>query len=108
MKTFSSRALSAVAAVALCVAAGAAGGLVLATVYAPAAPAAGHTVNMGASSFTPSALTINAGDTVTWVHDSGAIPHSVTSDTGAFDSNPNCPPTCMDANSTYSHTFNQA
>ena len=35
--------------------------------------------------FQPTAITVGAGTTVTWSN-AGALPHTVTSDTGAFDS----------------------
>lgn len=63
--------------------------------------------------FQPSQVTITAGQTVTWVHQDGNTPHSVTSDPGSperFDSNPNCSSlitaTCMTQNSPpFTHTF---
>jgi LPXTG-motif cell wall-anchored protein len=76
-----------------------------------ATPAAGATtvVHVGSGfTFNPSAVTIHVGDTVTWQHDSSSTMHSVTADDGSFDSSPNCPPTCLGANSSFSHTFNTA
>jgi plastocyanin len=70
--------------------------------------AANHTVSMAGISFSPGVLTVHVGDTVTWVHDASATPHSVTADDGSFDSSPNCPPTCLGANSTFQHTFDTA
>jgi plastocyanin len=72
------------------------------------ASATTHTVSIVEFSFSPSNITINVGDTVKWVHDSSSVQHSVTADDGSFDSSPNCPPTCLGANSTFSHTFTKA
>ena len=52
-------------------------------------------------SFQPTPLTISVGTTVTWTNKDSAA-HTVTSDTGAFDSG-NLP-----SGATYSFTFNQA
>ncbi len=67
-----------------------------------------HTVSMAGFTFAPAQLTVHVGDTVIWVHDGSATPHSVTADRGSFDSSPNCPPTCMGAGATFQHTFTQA
>jgi plastocyanin len=57
------------------------------------------------NSFPDGTFTIRAGDTVVWTHRGGlTTPHSVTS-AGHFDSHPDCPPVCMLAGQTYSHTF---
>jgi LPXTG-motif cell wall-anchored protein len=58
--------------------------------------------------FSPAAITVHVGDTVTWQHDGSSTMHSVTADDGSFDSGPNCPPTCLGANATFSHTFTTA
>ena len=75
-----------------------------------------HTVSLQGFAFDPQTLTINACDTVTWVHNDGAIPHTVTSGTdGApgvgdlFDSSegaPNPNDNAMGEGDTFSHTFN--
>lgn len=44
-----------------------------------------HTVTMDATSFTPAALTIQAGDTVVWIN-KDMIPHTATSEAAGFDS----------------------
>jgi plastocyanin len=59
--------------------------VVLATAAAPAS-AATKSVLIGATFFDPQTVTINEGDTVTWT--SGAGRHTVSSNTGAFDSAP--------------------
>ncbi len=101
------RARSRFAAALLSIAAGA-GLLAAPALVAVPAGAANHTVDLGAMTFSPSSLTIQVGDTVTWVHDGSSIPHSVTADDGSFDSSPGCPPTCLGAGATFHHTFNQA
>jgi plastocyanin len=44
-----------------------------------------HTVVMEGTAFQPDVLTINAGDTVVWVN-KDFFPHTVTSESGGFDS----------------------
>ena len=51
--------------------------------------------------FTPSTITVTTGTTVTWTNKDG-VSHSVTSDTGAFDSG------AIASNGTYSHLFSTA
>jgi plastocyanin len=48
-------------------------------------PASGNTVNIVDMSFSTSNLTVTAGTTVTWTNND-AMDHTVTSDTGLFDS----------------------
>ncbi|MBA3493330.1 MAG: hypothetical protein H0T87_04190 [Gammaproteobacteria bacterium] len=63
--------------------------------------------------FTPNALTIRAGQTVTWSHQQPGVPHTVTSDTGVFDSrggdptdcSPLIPAACLENTETFTHTF---
>ena len=43
------------------------------------------TVTMVDNEFQPASITINVGDTITWVND-GALPHTATADDGTFDS----------------------
>jgi plastocyanin len=82
--------------------------LALALAAGPAAAASGVTISNFA--YSPSSLTVPAGTTVTWTNQDAA-PHSVTSDTGAFDSSPsNCSPTvatgCIpQSGGTFSFTF---
>ncbi|OGG54248.1 hypothetical protein A2851_01120 [Candidatus Kaiserbacteria bacterium RIFCSPHIGHO2_01_FULL_53_29] len=47
--------------------------------------AATVTVTMGANSFSPKNITVNSGDTVTWVN-SSSMAHTATADNGSFDS----------------------
>jgi plastocyanin len=54
--------------------------------------------------YSPATITVTAGTTVTWTNTGGAI-HSVTSDSGAFDSSPTCPATCINPGASYSHVF---
>jgi plastocyanin len=71
-------------------------------------PSAGASVSIVDYAFSPATITIAAGSTVTWTN-TGASIHSVTSDSGAFDSSPSCPTgPCIDPGGTYSHTFAQA
>jgi plastocyanin len=59
------------------------------------------------NSFPGGTFTIQKGDTVRWTH-KGTAPHTVTSNAGGvetFDSHPNCPPVCMVATQTFTHTF---
>jgi plastocyanin len=79
----------------------------LAAVWAiqPAA-AESQTVSMENSQYVPASVTIDAGDSVTWVHNDGSVPHTITStaDDGAtFDQtvmNSSAPP--------FTFTFNEA
>ena len=48
--------------------------------------------------FDPSSITINAGTTITWTNKDG-VPHTVTSDTGLFNSG------TLGTNGTYSYKF---
>jgi LPXTG-motif cell wall-anchored protein len=91
------------------------GGLVAALaaallVVALAVPAFAASVSIVDDAFSPKTITVHVGDTVTW-SDNGHNPHSVTADSGAFDSSPSCPSdvsTCLHFGSTYSHTFSTA
>jgi plastocyanin len=49
--------------------------------------------------FTPAELTVSAGATVTWNHAQSGVPHTTTSDTGAWDSN------ILSSGETFSFTF---
>jgi plastocyanin len=53
------------------------------------------------SAFDPSTITVSAGTTITWTNKDG-MTHTVTSNTGLFDSG------SISNNGTYSHTFNAA
>jgi plastocyanin len=76
----------------------------------PRQPGTAATVNVSIIDFgfSPASVTVAAGSTVTWTNN-GAVIHSVTSDTGAFDSSPSCPVgACINPGSSYSHVFAQA
>ena len=79
---------------------------------AAAAPATSAPVNIQNFAYSPTPLTVAVGTTVTWTNkDPG--PHSVTSDTGAFDSSPaNCSSSggtgCIQPTTTFSNTFGTA
>ena len=73
----------------------------------PGANATAH-VSIVDFGFSPATVTVAAGTTVTWTNTGAAI-HSVTSNSGAFDSSPTCPAgPCIDPGSSYSHRFDQA
>jgi plastocyanin len=66
-----------------------------------AAPVAGDAVSIDNFAFVPATLTVRAGSTVTWTnHDED--PHTVAASDGSFKS------PGMDAQGTYSHTFQTA
>ena len=76
-------------------------------VSAPSSAATVH-VSIVDFGFSPASITVSPGTTVVWTNTGQSI-HSVTSDTGAFDSNPSCPTgPCIDPGGTYSHTFTTA
>ena len=59
------------------------------------------------NAFVPKVITISVGQSVTWIS-SGSNPHTVTADSGAFDSSPSCPasiPSCLQKGESYTHTF---
>ena len=66
-----------------------------------AAAAASGSVTIVDFNFAPGTITINQGDTVTWVND-GPTPHSATSSNGAFDTG------IFPAGESRSHTFSEA
>lgn len=51
-----------------------------------AAPADGPEVVLSDISFEPNEITVDPGTTITFVHEDGGIPHTVTADDGSFDS----------------------
>src|SRR3989344_4393832 len=68
--------------------------------FAPYISLAAQTnVTMGPNYFTPSSVTITAGDSVVWTN-TDTMPHTVTSNTNAFNSG------TMQPSATYSQTFN--
>ena len=78
-------------------------------------PCVTHTVVLRNFAFNPAALTIDACDVVTWEHQQGNIPHTVTSgnvgdsDAGAlFDSRAGEPDARMREPDTFSHVFQDA
>ena len=68
---------------------------------AKAIAAASGSVTIADFSFTPATLTINQGDTVTWVNN-GPTPHSATANNGSFNTG------ILKAGQSGSHTFAQA
>ncbi len=62
------------------------------------APASGNSVTLANFAFSPATITVKAGTTVTWTNKDGTT-HTITSDTGAFDSG------SVAANGKYSYTF---
>ncbi|MHB8670025.1 MAG: cell wall-binding repeat-containing protein [Acidimicrobiales bacterium] len=73
-----------------------------------AAGAATTAVSIVDDQFQPNQISVAVGDTVTWT-DNGSNSHSVTSDSGSFDSNPNCGGggACLSKGQTFSFTFTQ-
>jgi len=67
---------------------------------APAAHAATQSVTIGDGFFEPAALTVTAGDTVTWTNADGS-PHTATANGGGFDSGN------LDPGATFSFTFSE-
>ena len=66
-----------------------------------AVAAANGTVTISDFTFSPGTITVNQGDTVTWVNN-GPTPHSATSSSGAFDTG------IYPKGQSRSHTFNEA
>lgn len=60
-----------------------------------------NTVSIKNFAFAPSTITVSAGTAVTWKNEDGAA-HTVTSDTGAFDSG------SIPSGQTFTHTFKAA
>ncbi len=84
------------------------------TVTSPPPVCVTHNVTLEGIAFVPAALTIKACDTVTWEHNDGGVPHTVTSgdcpgDTctpdGIFDSSGGDPGNRLGQDDTFSHTF---
>jgi plastocyanin len=73
------------------------------------AASATTTIAISNFSFQPATLTVPVGATVTWANRDATM-HSVTSDTGAFDSGRGlCPPAdCLSPGASFSHQFNAA
>ena len=70
---------------------------------------AASAVAISGLAYVPPSLTVTAGTTVTWTNQDSGIPHSVTSDTGVFDSGPTCSPGtpagCLSTGQSFSHVF---
>jgi plastocyanin len=90
--------------------------MVVAGVAVPGAWAAGesehgHVVLLQHGKFAPAQVEVEVGETVTWRHEDGEDPQSVTADDGSFDSHPDCtrdmPDQCMKGGETFSHTFSE-
>lgn len=85
----------AASAVALCV--------LFAALFAPRdAGAANGSVSIASFAFSPSTVTVNVGESVTWTNNQAGVPHTVTSDSGAFDSGN------LSSGGTFQHTFTTA
>jgi len=59
------------------------------------------------NAFVPKVVTISVGQSVTWTS-SGSNPHTVTADSGAWDSSPGCPAStssCLQNGQSFTHTF---
>lgn len=68
------------------------------------AMATNHTVEIMLTSFSPTQLTINIGDTVTWVNNS-FLQHTVTSGSSCSPNGIFASPGVLDPNATFSYTF---
>ncbi len=75
--------------------------LVAASAAATPAAAADAAVAIDDFSFTPLGLTIPVGTRVVWTNQQAGVSHTVTSDTGVWDSGP------LAAGATFAYTFNQ-
>jgi plastocyanin len=78
--------------------------------FQPVPPGSAATVHVSIVDFgfSPSSITVAAGTTVTWTN-TGSVMHSVSSNSGAFDSSPTCPTgPCISPGSSFSHVFAQA
>ncbi len=64
-------------------------------------PVSANSVDLASFAFSPGTITVKVGTTVTWTNKDGTT-HTVTSDTGAFDSGN------LAANGKYSYTFSAA
>lgn len=68
-----------------------------------------HVVALRHGRFDPAAIEVAVGESVTWRHEDGDDPQSVTADDGSFDSHPDCdedrPDRCMRGGDTFAHTF---
>jgi plastocyanin len=68
-----------------------------------------HEVALRHGRFVPAEIEVEAGESVTWRHEDGEDPQSVTADDGSFDSHPQCsadiPERCMQGGQTFTHVF---
>lgn len=79
-------------------------GALLSSTRGSVTPAATTNVTIFDNGFTPSSITINVGDTVTWSYTSGASLHTVTSTSGPVSFNSGT----LHPGDTFSFTFNTA
>ena len=89
--------------------------VILAVWMPPTARAAedhAHAVALRHGQFVPAELEVEVGESVTWRHEDGDDPQSVTADDGSFDSHPDCsdatPERCMQGGDTFTHVFTDA
>ena len=89
----------------------------LVMVGSPGAPATaaedhGHEVALRHGRFVPAEVEVEMRESVTWRHEDGDDPQSVTADDGSFDSHPDCssgaPDRCMHGGDTFTHVFTEA
>ena len=64
-------------------------------------------VRIQGMAFIPSSVTVKEGTVITWTNDD-SVPHTVTSDTGLFDSGTMNPPDLYTGGGTFSYTFTTA
>lgn len=70
-----------------------------------------HVVVLRHGQFDPAEIEVEVGESVTWRHEDGDDPQTVTADDGSFDSHPDCrddrPEECMQGGETFTHTFTE-
>lgn len=72
------------------------------TLGALPARAADQSVTIANLAFSPATVSVNVGDSVTWTHQDSGIPHTVTADSGAFNSGQ------LNSGQSFSQTFTSA
>lgn len=70
-----------------------------------------HVVVLRHGQFDPAEIEVEVGESVTWRHEDGDDPQSVTADDGSFDSHPDCredrPEQCLQRGETFTHSFTE-
>lgn len=84
------------------------GVVVAGALVALASPALAASATIGDNFYSPKTISVQAGQSVTWVYASGNSMHSVSALNGSFDSSPTCPAdpsSCLHPGQSYTHTF---